>query len=275
MDFKRYKILDYKNEKTHVYLLLRCSKCNDESWKRSDMGASGRYEGCEGCRRADMIEKEKAQLGVIIQNFKVVDYDYDVMIKDRRSSYLAKCLVCGHERWVALKQLKAKRTAFCNCNNKRHIKDLVGQKFGQLTVVSLIEKPDQKRKTFWLCECSCGETTEARGDSLQAGAIQSCGCMHDELFRKNSAKTKVENTHLGAIRSTKLSTRNTSGVKGVAQVASGRWGAQITFQGKKHSLGTFATREEAAVARKRAEEKYFKPILEKYKDRLPESKKDK
>lgn len=45
---------------------------------------------------------------------------------------------------------------------------------------------------------------------------------------------------------------NTSGVAGVYQLPSGSWRAQIRFNGKNHHIGCFATREEAALAKIKA-----------------------
>jgi hypothetical protein len=65
-------------------------------------------------------------------------------------------------------------------------KDLVGQRFGRLTVVQLTEKIDRKNRV-WLCLCDCGNYKEARSSPLGAGDIKSCGCLqrdHNEIFRK-------------------------------------------------------------------------------------------
>ena len=148
-------------------------------------------------------------------------------------------------------------------------KDLVGQKFGRLTV---LEKSEQERVGYhyvWICQCECGNITKAGTTKLIKGYKRSCGCMQKEGIYKAVAKNLVENTHLGCISSQKLSKANTSGVKGVSWTKSNqKWCAEIVFQGKKHILGYFDKIEDAAKARKAAEEKYFKPIIEKYKDRL-------
>lgn len=58
------------------------------------------------------------------------------------------------------------------------LKDLAGQKFGRLTV---IEKSHPKnKKTFWLCECDCGNTTIVSGQDMKNGRIKSCGCIRKE-----------------------------------------------------------------------------------------------
>lgn len=65
--------------------------------------------------------------------------------------------------------------------------------------------------------------------------------------------TKQQNAY-----NSKMSTRNTSGVKGVCYVSKWRkWIAQIGLNGKTIRLGTFDSFEEAVAARKAAEEKYF------------------
>lgn len=62
--------------------------------------------------------------------------------------------------------------------------DLVGKKFGRLTVVERLEN-DKSRKSRWLCKCDCGNTIIARGDHLRSGwHTQSCGCLHKEKSSK-------------------------------------------------------------------------------------------
>ena len=37
-------------------------------------------------------------------------------------------------------------------------------------------KTPRKGKSYWLCECSCGNTAEVAGDKLLRGSTKSCGC---------------------------------------------------------------------------------------------------
>ena len=57
---------------------------------------------------------------------------------------------------------------------KRRISvDLVGQKFGRLTVV----RPDVVRGKFkWICQCDCGKVLSVYENSLKRGNTKSCGC---------------------------------------------------------------------------------------------------
>lgn len=59
--------------------------------------------------------------------------------------------------------------------DKRRVHDLTGKKFGLLTVVGMVDS--DTRKTYWVCQCDCGNMKTVRSDSLQSGAIKSCGCL--------------------------------------------------------------------------------------------------
>jgi hypothetical protein len=65
--------------------------------------------------------------------------------------------------------------------------DLTGQRFSRLTVIGLDDR-GIKGKTYWLCMCDCGNVTSVRSDSLRAGRIKSCGCLHNEKAAANVSK---------------------------------------------------------------------------------------
>ena len=56
--------------------------------------------------------------------------------------------------------------------------DLVGQKFGRLTIVRF-DRVDKFRKIVWLCKCDCGNEHFATTDILRRGNTKSCGCYRD------------------------------------------------------------------------------------------------
>lgn len=66
--------------------------------------------------------------------------------------------------------------------------NLVGQKFGRLTVVSRGENTVQG-VAQWNCICECGGTAFARTASLRNGNTQSCGCLHRETSARNARKS--------------------------------------------------------------------------------------
>ena len=54
------------------------------------------------------------------------------------------------------------------------IKNIKGQKFGQLTVVDFAYS--KKGLAFWSCKCDCGKEIIVRGNHLRTGHTTSCGC---------------------------------------------------------------------------------------------------
>lgn len=70
--------------------------------------------------------------------------------------------------------------------------DMIGQKFGKLTVLEECEERSKDRQKIYLCECECGSTSVVRGGCLRGGKTKSCGCItktvnglsHDPLYRR-------------------------------------------------------------------------------------------
>ena len=52
--------------------------------------------------------------------------------------------------------------------------DLTNKKFNQLTAIS--KASSRSGKTYWLCQCDCGQLKEVQTGHLVSGAIKSCGC---------------------------------------------------------------------------------------------------
>jgi hypothetical protein len=58
---------------------------------------------------------------------------------------------------------------------KAVLKDMGGQKFGRLTVIS--RAADRNGRVQWTCICECGKEVVAGGSNLRQGKTQSCGCL--------------------------------------------------------------------------------------------------
>jgi hypothetical protein len=70
-------------------------------------------------------------------------------------------------------------------------KDLVGQKFGRLTVVERAADhilPNGKKLAKWVCSCDCEAVNPNRiivlGGNLRSGTTKSCGCLQKETASK-------------------------------------------------------------------------------------------
>lgn len=59
-------------------------------------------------------------------------------------------------------------------------KDLTGQRFGRLTVISRAE--NRNKRTMWNCMCDCGNSVVVSGKDMRNGKTKSCGCYHKEHY---------------------------------------------------------------------------------------------
>ena len=72
--------------------------------------------------------------------------------------------------------------------------DLVGQKFGRLTVMSQAES--KNHNTFWNCICDCGNTKTVQGTKLVHGTTKSCGCLKSDVTKaRNKASADGRYRH--------------------------------------------------------------------------------
>ncbi len=71
--------------------------------------------------------------------------------------------------------------------------DLVGQKFGRLTVLkqAIYSEGIRKGKIYWLCRCDCGKTISVLSSCLKRGGTLSCGCYRRELFAQRYWKKSL------------------------------------------------------------------------------------
>lgn len=143
-------------------------------------------------------------------------------------------------------------------------KKLVGKRFGRLVVLDVYIEKVKEDYTYRLkCICDCGNIANPTLISVvgKNANVTSCGCVRAERGEKMLESYLFKGTRVTNLQ---IKATNESGIKGVRKVPSGRYTATIWFQKRKIHLGTFDTIEEAAAARKEAEEKYFKPVLEEY-----------
>ena len=85
------------------------------------------------------------------------------------------CCTCGNFKEVSRSDLMSGNTTSCGyCQRSTIPKDLVGQKFGMLTVLE--KAPNIDVKTAFLCKCDCGNTKAIKTMNLRNGKARSCGC---------------------------------------------------------------------------------------------------
>ena len=86
----------------------------------------------------------------------------------------------------------------------------------------------------WHCVCDCGTELDIPYNTLLYGNTRSCGCKKRESDQKLSGRvSRVAGTSIDHLKSKKIPTNNTTGVKGVYQDKHGRFVARIAFQKKQ------------------------------------------
>jgi len=171
------------------------------------------------------------------------------------------CLcTCGFTCEATASELVTGKKTHCGCKSVTNYAyvDITGQRFNRLTALYRVkDKPTRNGSVLWHCRCDCGNEVDYSYQDLVYSNLKSCGCQkkeHDEKLK--NFLTHVGGTSLEAIQSAKLPSDNTTGYKGVYLIH-GKYLAKIVFQKKQYFLGTYENIEDAAKARKEAEQLLF------------------
>lgn len=188
--------------------------------------------------------------------------------KSNRTRWICRC-DCGQEKIVTSRDLKSGRVKSCGClyrdrrgNNR---KDLTGRVFGRLTALYPTERRDSHGVIYWLCQCDCGNQTEATVSSLLNGTCKSCGCLKKENQDKLKSRLHhVDGTCVEFLERRKERKDNKSGFRGVYKIKSGKYRVSIGFRGERIYLGIYNTFDDAVKARLSAENELYGEFLETY-----------
>ena len=180
------------------------------------------------------------------------------------TQWLCKCS-CGSDYVVQGSLLVTGRRTHCGCKTDRgRPADIAGKKFNRLTALYISKRNDPKDGVIWRCRCDCGNEVDVPYNSLVFCNQKSCGCQKKEHDQKlKTFLTHVAGTSVDMLKSKKVPTDNTTGYKGVYLIR-GKYVAKIVFQKKQYFLGTYENIEDAAEARKEAEEILFDGVAEHY-----------
>lgn len=163
--------------------------------------------------------------------------------------WLCRC-DCGREIETSEAMLVSGVIRSCGCQRGKAA-NLQGNRFGHLTALQPVSARAADGSICWTCRCDCGNYTVVSSNKLNMGHTTSCGCLQSIVAQE--AKTYIDGTCVEIMLSNTVSKNNTSGIRGVTRKRS-KWQAYINYGGKRRWLGTFDTREEAAQARRRADE---------------------
>ena len=105
---------------------------------------------------------------------------------------------CGGYKVLTTTDLNGGKTKSCGCLgvesrfNVKHHKDLSGNRYGFLTVLSLAGKTNNGH-AVWLCVCDCGKMCFYRADMLHYRVVKSCGCKRGGSNRKEDQPHSLKN----------------------------------------------------------------------------------
>lgn len=163
----------------------------------------GKTKSC-GCliketRRNHFIDITGQRFGKLIVTRKK-ENDANDPIKQRRVGawWYADCDCGTKDVIVKGSYLRAGRVKSCGCYNAEASHDknginLIGQKYGMLTVIEEAPNTNKRRGLCWRCVCECGNETIVSSNALRTGGTISCGC----LSSKNEWMIKRHLNELG------------------------------------------------------------------------------
>lgn len=174
-------IADEGRQKGKRYLRCKCD-CGSVVLSRMDSLRSGKKTSC-GCDSVHNLTGNRyGKLTVIARGSK-------------KKMWLCKC-DCGRLKEVQCSNLTGGKTKSCGCSNTVFAEDMVGRKFGRLTVLRKDgETKERKHRVKWLCRCDCGVTTSVYTSNLLKGITKSCGCLFKERVTSHGlSKSKIYRT---------------------------------------------------------------------------------
>lgn len=85
--------------------------------------------------------------------------------------------------------------------------DLAGKRFGRLLVIAFAFV---RGKSYWTCQCLCGQIKTIRGDKLITGRTVSCGCSRADREIRADAAAQIDPDirHKRAAKGGRIARRN-------------------------------------------------------------------
>lgn len=175
---------------------------------------------------------------------------------------------CGNVTFSPLTQLTQGYKKSCGCLGHPPVQDIQGEQFGDLTAIEF--EGNRNGQYYWRCKCKCGNETVVRQNYLLIGKTKSCGCLQARIVTDNMKFVNGTSVTMLEKAEKRLVSNNSSGYNGVYfNRKSQKWVAQIGFKGKTYYLGSYHKIEDAAQARKKAENRIYGEFLEWYYETHP------
>lgn len=229
--------------------MWRCKcQCGREKSIRRDALISGKTKSCGMCSN-DITGQKFGRLTVI-----------EKVGTDNVGHLMWKCKCdCGNEVVVLATNLIQHCTQSCGCLHSEICSangdDLISQKFGKLTVVSLHCIAPRK----YLCTCECGGQTIVEPSNLKTGHTQSCGCTSSLGQEKINSYLTEQNINFKPEYSTAI-----SGMNGLARYdfaildGTNNVIALIEYHGRQHYQMAYSWNDSEVLLKERQQKDELK-----------------
>ena len=190
---------DLRNQrKERLVFLYRCQPAENHkvSWVcKCDCGNFFRKNSISKSKSCGCLQKEiliqknhERKQDLIGQRFFKLTVLKPVNKSNKVQYWECQC-DCGRKTVVSGLHLKFGDIKSCNhC----HYENLIGQKFGMLTVLKFDEETQQKYKNksaTWICQCDCGNKISMTSQRLKNDENPNCGC----LRKISKGEEKIQN----------------------------------------------------------------------------------
>lgn len=173
---KYHKWTVLKKVKSNSYLCeCSCFYHTKKILKRCELLGESKHNGCKKCRLM------KNHINETHGYLTILSIDEKKTIEKGRTYVNAKCK-CGNIHSYEQHGIIKGRIVSCGCKKHEIDSNLVGERFGYLTVTKLVGRKyikNNSKESYieWECICDCGKKTIVRQGNLIHGSTLSCGCM--------------------------------------------------------------------------------------------------
>ena len=184
----KWTVLDIveHRDKDKGYTYARCQcECGTIRDVRMSKLLNGTSKDC-GCGQRErqkeaIINKYKYLIDTTINGWTILSI-IPADSEHKHTTALCQC-ECGTIKEVRLSYVVNGRSKDCGCGRKKMLretrtKNLVGQRFGKLVAIELLEDSDNFNRRQYKCRCDCGNETVVSSICLTSGHTISCGCIN-------------------------------------------------------------------------------------------------
>lgn len=194
-----WTILDIKTypEKHHTYAVAKHYCGVVKEMQLTKINSNHAKCDCEHRKRLQEAATKKYEhlIGVKINGWTILSI---IPPDENQHNTFALCRCeCGTVKEVRLSYILNERSKDCGCGRKKtmsekNTKNLIGQRFGKLVVLEMLEERNKNGRIVYRCKCDCGNVVDVLGNSLTTYHTLSCGCLvsywniYIERFLKNN-----------------------------------------------------------------------------------------